>query len=99
MRGVGSKAFGTYDEFKEAFMYFEKVISYDLKTMVLGYRLCVHNRVGSSWPRKLAFEIQAIQYETADFFSLWFFFGRGLDISGPGVRPYYPVTDVYKLFL
>ncbi len=41
MRDVGSKTFGTYDEFKEAFT------SFDLKTTALGSRLCVHNRVGS----------------------------------------------------
>ncbi len=39
-----AKTFGTYDEFKEAFTSFEKVISYDLKTTVLGYRLCVAKR-------------------------------------------------------
>ncbi len=62
MRDVGSKTFGTYDEFKEAFT------SFDLKTTVLGYRLCVHNRVGSYCPQKLAFEVQMTEYEVR---SLW----------------------------
>ncbi len=54
MRDVGSKTLRTYDEFKEAFTTF------DLKTTVLGYRLCVHNRV--------AFEVQVTEYEVR---SLW----------------------------
>ncbi len=42
---MGSKTFGAYDEFKEAFVSFEKVINDYLTTNVLGYRLCVLNRV------------------------------------------------------
>ncbi len=48
MRGVGSKTFGAYDEFKGAFTLFEKVINYNLEiTVLLGYWLRVLNRVRS----------------------------------------------------
>ncbi len=45
MRDMGSKTFGAYDEFKEAFVSFEKVINDYLTTKFLGYKLCVLNRV------------------------------------------------------
>ncbi len=48
MRDVGSKTFGAYDEFEEAFTPFEKVINYNLEiTVLLGYWLRVLNRVRS----------------------------------------------------
>ncbi len=59
MCDVGSKTLGSYDEFRDVFASFEKVISYDLKTAVLGDRLRAHNGAGGCWPRKLAFEVQA----------------------------------------
>ncbi len=45
MRRMGSKTFEAYEEFVEKFTTLEKVISYYLKTMVLGHRLRVLNRV------------------------------------------------------
>ncbi len=55
MRDVGSKTFGTYDECKEAFASFEKVINNYFTTKALGFRLCVLNRV--------EYEVQATEYE------------------------------------
>ncbi len=52
---MGSKTFGAYDEFKEAFVSFEKVINNYLTSGVLGYKLCVRNRV--------EYEVQATEYE------------------------------------
>ncbi len=45
MRDMGSKTFWAYDEFKEAFVTFEKVINNYFTLNVSGYRLCVLNRV------------------------------------------------------
>ncbi len=52
---MGSKTFGAYDEFKEAFVTFEKVINDYFTLIVLGYRLCVLNRV--------EYEVQATENE------------------------------------